>query len=90
MRLDAKALAITAALLWGGAVLLVGASNLIWPGYGEAFLEWLASFYPGYDGPAGFGSVVVATLYALVDAAVCGLLFGWIYNAVARPGPAGG
>lgn len=85
MRLDVKALTITAALLWGGALFLVGISNLLWPGYGQAFLEWTASFYPGYDGPVGFGSVVVVTLYAVVDGGVCGLLFGWIYNAIAGP-----
>lgn len=84
MRLDVKALATAAALLWGGAVLLVGLCNLAWAPYGQAFLEWTASFYPGYDGPAGFGSVLVATMYALVDGAVCGALLGWIYNAVAR------
>ncbi len=85
MSLNVKALAVTAALLWGGAVLVTGVANLIWPAYGVAFLDLIASFYPGYEGPAGLGSVIVATLYALFDGVVCGALFGWIYNALAGP-----
>lgn len=81
MTLSTKGLAWATALLWGGAVLLVGIVNLVVPSYGVAFLDWNASFYPGYDGPGGFGSVLVATLYGLVDGAVCGWLLAWLYNA---------
>ena len=45
-----------------------------------------ASIYPGYHGPAGFGSVIVVTLYALLDGLVCGALFAWLYNAFAVDG----
>lgn len=83
MRLNVRALASATALLWGGAVLLVGVGNLLVPTYGVAFLEWAASFYPGYDGPAGLGAVVVSTLYAAVDGAVVGLLLAWLYNVFA-------
>lgn len=55
MQLDAKALAWATALLWGGAMLWAAAGNLLFPDYGAAFLEWAASFYPGYDGPGGAG-----------------------------------
>lgn len=83
MRLSVKGLAWAMGLLWGGVLLVVGLSNLAFPGYGVAFLEWSASFYPGYDGPGGLGSVVVATLYGLVDGAVAGALLAWLYNAFA-------
>ena len=62
MRIDAKALAFSFALLWGGAVFITGSANLIWPTYGIAFLEILASVYPGYQGTASFGQVLVGTL----------------------------
>ena len=49
MKLNVPAFALTAGLLWGGAVLLVALANLAWPGYGRAFLDqyvrrnrWLA------------------------------------------------
>ena len=80
MRLSIKSLTMTAAILWGGAVLLAGIANLIWPSYAAAFLQVVDSIYPGYHAGQGFGSVIVGTLYAIVDGAVGGLLFGWIYN----------
>lgn len=83
MRLNTKALTIVCALLWAGLFLLVGVANLIWESYGTALLQLIASVYPGYDGPAGLGSVIVVTLYALVDGAVGGAVFGWLYNTVA-------
>jgi hypothetical protein len=38
MKLNLKALVLTAGLVWAGAVLMVGVTNLIWPGYGNTFL----------------------------------------------------
>jgi hypothetical protein len=84
MTLSLRALAITAALLWGGAVLVCGLANLVWPMYGVTFLQLVSSIYPGYHATHSLGSVVVGTLYALVDGAVCGWLFGWLYNRLAR------
>ncbi len=77
------ALTFTAGILWALAVLLVGVANLIWPQYGSAFLQMLASIYPGYKATSSFGAVIVGTLYALVDGAICGLVFGWLYNMFA-------
>lgn len=80
MRLCVRSLALAAALLWGGMFLVVGLFNLIADGYGAMLLEFGASIYPGYHGPTGFGSVVVLTLYALVDGAIGGALLAWLYN----------
>jgi len=84
MKLDVRALAITGGLFWGAAILLVALSNLIWPGYGRAFLELAASIYPGYRPGSGIGSVVTATLYGLVDGAIAAALFAWLYNLFAK------
>lgn len=88
MQLSIKGLALTAGILWGLSYLLVGIANLIWPSYGEAFLNLGASIYPGYHGPAGFGSVIVVTLYALVDGLVGGAVFAWLYNKLIAGGHA--
>jgi hypothetical protein len=83
MKLSIRALAITAAILWGGAVLFCGVLNLIWPAYATAFLQLVSSIYPGYHATRTLGSVVVGTLYAMLDGAVGGLIFGWLYNRLA-------
>ena len=80
MKLSVRALAMTVALVWGGAVLLVGLANLAWPPYGEPFLELIASIYPGYDASGSFGDVIVGTLYAFLDGALGGLIFALLYN----------
>ncbi len=80
MRLSIRSLAVTFGILWGGTVLLLGMANLIWPSYGVAFLQLVDSVYPGYHAGQGLGSVIVGTLYAILDGAVGGLVFAWIYN----------
>ncbi len=83
MKLDIKGMAITLGLVWGAAVLLVGIANLIWPNYGQAFLELVASIYPGYTAGASVGQLIVGTLYGLVDGAVGGAVIAWLYNLFA-------
>ena len=84
MTLSVQALTYTSAILWGLCVLLVGLANLIWPPYGGAFLELMRSVYPGYKAAAGFGNVIVGTLYAILDGAVGGAVFAWLYNCFVR------
>ena len=80
MRLNIKAFMFTAAILWALVLFVVGIANLVWAGYGSAFLVMMASIYPGYDAAGSFGDVIVGTGYALVDGAVFGLVFSWLYN----------
>lgn len=84
MRLNVIALTSTAGLLWGGAMLFTGLANLMWPPYGQAFLELAASIYPGYHAGTTIGQVITGTLYGFVDGAIAGFLFGWIYNLVLK------
>ena len=90
MRFSITALALTVGMFWGGAILIVASANLIWPNYGRPFLDLAASIYPGYNAGSGLGSVIAGTLYALVDGAIAGAVFGWLYNLLAqrRPGAA--
>ena len=80
MRLNTIAMAVAFGILWGACLLLVGVANMIWPSYGQAFLQLCASIYPGYHPGTGVGSVVIGTIYALVDGFVGGAIFGWLYN----------
>ncbi len=80
MRLSVKGLAITSGLLWGGALLFVGLLNLAFASYGSSFLHMMSSVYPGFHFARTFTDVLVGGVYGLVDGAVAGLLFGWLYN----------
>ena len=81
MKLSVKSLTITAALYWGGTVFFVALLNYLSPPYGKAFLDLVSSIYPGYKSVGSLGSVIVGTLYSLVDGAVGGGIFAWMYNA---------
>ena len=61
MKLNVKALAFAVALVWAGAIFVTGLVNLIWPGYGEAFLQMVGSVYPGYSGGTSFLQVLLGT-----------------------------
>ena len=87
MKLSIWPFTIALGILWGVVMLLTGIANLIWPTYGVEFLQMLASVYPGYnyDEAGNFGAVIVGTLYAVLDAAIFGLVLALLYNAFVRP-----
>ncbi len=84
MKFNIKALALACAILWGAAVLLVALVNLINGAYGQHFLEMLSSCYPGYHAARSIVQVVIVTLYSITDGLICGAIFGWLYNWLAK------
>ena len=90
MKLDVKAMALTVGLVWGAAMLLAGVAYVISGGYAEAFLDVMASVYPGYHATSNFGDVIVGTMYGLVDGAVGGAVIAWLYNRLAGRGSSEG
>ncbi len=84
MKLNAKALAMTSAVLWGLAMLGMGLANLIWGSYGEQFLQMMASVYPGYHATRSIAEVIVGTLYGAVDGLIGGAVFARLYNQFAK------
>jgi len=84
MKLSLKAVTLTAAIIWGLALLIVGVANLLWPPYGKAFLEVMSSIYPGYKQEGTLADIIVGTLYAVVDGGICGLITAWVYNSFAK------
>lgn len=80
MRLHVTAMSFTLGFIWGAAIFIVAAANLIWPNYGQAFLELTSSIYPGYNPNSGIASVFIGTLYGAMDGAIGGAVFAWLYN----------
>ena len=83
MRIQPLALSVAVGTLWGGAILLIGLAEFLWPDYGRAFLELAASIYPGYDAGRSAGQVLLGAGYGFVDGAVGGFLLAWVHNLVA-------
>ena len=82
MQLSIKNFAISCSIIWGLAILIISTSNFIWPTYGGVFLTVVASIYPGYEAMQGVNSIIVGTLYAIVDAGIGGAIFAWLYNSL--------
>jgi hypothetical protein len=80
VKLSVKGIAVAGALLWGGGILAAGLLNLAYAGYGESFLQVMSSLYPGFHASHTLGDVLVGTCYALLDGALSGLIFAWLYN----------
>jgi phosphotransferase system glucose/maltose/N-acetylglucosamine-specific IIC component len=79
MRFCVRTTALSFGVLWAVMFFLVALAQQVWPTYGAEFLELMDGLYPGYA-PGAFGSVIWGTLYALVDGAICGAVFAWLYN----------
>jgi len=74
---------ISAGLLWGGCILLLGILNSVVPPFGSSILQAISSVYPGYHASGAIGDVLVGAVYAAVDGAIAGLVLAWLYNAFA-------
>jgi hypothetical protein len=59
-------------------MLFVGLLNAVFSPYGGEFLRLMSSVYPGSR--AGLVGVLVGTIWGILDGAVAGFLFAWLYN----------
>lgn len=88
MRIDMKAAALTCGLMWSGVMLMTGALNLAWDGYGDQLLQVTASIYPGFEG-GSLGQVLLGTCYGFFDGAILGLFvalsYNWLSGLFGRP-----
>ncbi len=82
MKLSPVALAVTAAVVWGAAIFLIGTINALVPGYGDKGLAIVESIYPGYEASGSFGDLLQGTLYAFFDGLAGGFVFALLYNTV--------
>ena len=78
MRLNVKALALTAAIFWGVGVFLTTWWLIILGSGGTKMI--LVMVYPGYSVTA-LGSII-GLVWGFVDGLICGAIFAWLYNAL--------
>jgi len=83
MKLNVAAFALTCAILWAASLLLLAWWFILLEG-ADATVGLLGRMYPGYDAtPVGS---LIGIPWGLVDGLVCGLIFAWLYNALAARG----
>jgi hypothetical protein len=76
---------IAAAAITGGvcAVIAIGGTglvNMVVEGYGEPFLQMMASVYPGYDASGSVGDLVIGCIYGAIDGMIGCAVLAWLYN----------
>jgi hypothetical protein len=75
--LNAKALALSAGILWGLVVFITTIMSLT-TGYGRTLMETYGSVHPGYD--ISITGAFVGLVYAFVCAAIGTYALVWLYN----------
>jgi hypothetical protein len=86
MKLSIKGLVLAGGTIWALFILVVGIFNIINPEYGFDLLKKLTSIYPGYKATGTICDLIVGLLYAFLDGAIWGLIFGLLYNVFAGKG----
>jgi len=80
MRISVRGLIFAGGLIWGATVAFVGFMNFRDATYGAGFLAALSSMYPGFHNTRAMLDIWIGVGYGVVDGAITGLLFGWVYN----------
>jgi hypothetical protein len=77
MKLNAKALALSAGIIWGLLIFLLTNISLLRGGEGE-HLSRLSQFYIGYS--FSFLGSLIGLVWGFVTMFIAGWVFAWLYN----------
>lgn len=75
-KLNPKAFALAAGLLWGLACLIMGIAASY--GYGTGFEKLFSTIYIGYS--TTIGGSIIGGIWGFVDAFIGGYILVWLYN----------
>lgn len=82
MKWETKRVAITGGIIWAVALFVVTLISVYTGGYAKAFLEDIASIYPGYS--ISLVGSVVGLIYGFFDVFVGVYIFVWIYKKLGK------
>jgi hypothetical protein len=80
MRLSVRGLMFALAFFWALVIAVVGALNILYPGYAADYLKMIVSLYPWYKATGTTIDLAYGIVTALVDGLICGLIFALLYN----------
>jgi type II secretory pathway component PulF len=84
MKLNAKALALSAGIIWGLLIFLLTNISLLRGGEGE-HLSRLSQFYIGYS--FSFLGSLIGLVWGFVTMFIVGWVFAWLYNKLSGTPP---
>lgn len=79
--LDSKRLGLAAGIFWGMSMLVMTLIS-VYTGYAVAFLNGMASIYPGYA--ISLTGSLIGLAYGLLDGFVDLYLIAWLYNFLGK------
>ena len=81
MKETTKRVAVTGGLLWAVLLFFTTLAGVYW-NYGIAFLNVIASIYPGYS--ISLAGSIIGLIYGFIDVFVGVYIFAWVYKKVAK------
>jgi len=82
MKLNIKNIGLTSGLVWGSFLSFLTLIAILFPPYGQTFLETITSVYPGYS--ISLSGMIIGFFYGLIDAGLGGAFFAWLYNYISQ------
>ena len=79
MKLNVKAFALTAGLLWGFGLLFITWWIIIFEG-ASGDVTIIGRVYKGYN--ISIGGSLIGFIWAFVDGIIGGAVFAWLYNTI--------
>jgi len=80
MKFNIAAAAIAGGIGFALCLGFAGVLSMAVDGYGKAFLDIMASLYPGYKASGTVGDLVIGCFYAAVDGIIAGGGIALLYN----------
>jgi len=77
MKLNTKAFALTAGIIWGISIFIATIWILISGSQGKT-ISLLGVFYFGYS--CSIGGAFIGLIWGFVDGLIVGFIFAWLYN----------
>lgn len=82
MKLNPNKIGLVCGLLWGGFLTFLTIIAVLFPPYGKAFIEVIASVYPGYT--ISWTGAAIGLIYGFIDWYIGGVIFAWLYNYIGK------
>lgn len=82
MKLNIKAFSLTCAIIWAVLIILIAVIYKLTGSYARLFLDLLISIYPWTS--LSCKGLTLLAIWGFVDGLICGLVFSWLYNLMAK------